>query len=154
MDDSREGLLQKHHNTFKKTLQRCLQAYHGKTVVFYSKEAVMACGSLGSWCAGLQQVFGKGSYSQVSSTDYILHILGTRVNGYKKVSEMDKYHSNSPFLGEFIRRRPNEFVLLEKGQAIDPNGTIHAFHPGTPVIGSNIGLSRNCDSRQATCICD
>ncbi|CAO3646956.1 unnamed protein product [Mucor fragilis] len=79
MDDSKETLLQNYHHIFEKTMQRCLQAHHRRTIVFYSRETVMAaCASLGSWYTGLQQVFGKGSYSQVSNTDYVLRFASSK----------------------------------------------------------------------------
>ncbi|CAO3647000.1 unnamed protein product [Mucor fragilis] len=124
MDDSKYTLLQNHRHIFEKTMQRCLQAHHGRTIVFYSRETVMAaCESLGGWCTGLQQVFGKGSYSQVSITDYVIQFLGFK----KKRFRVYKYHLNSLKRGNSIER-PYEFTILEKGHALDSSGTIHTFY--------------------------
>ncbi|CAO3647044.1 unnamed protein product [Mucor fragilis] len=128
MDDSKYSVLQNCRNIFEKTMQRCLEVHHGRTIVFYNREMVIAaCASLGSWCTGLQQVFGKGSYSQVSSTDYVLQFSGTQINGTEEGFEIYKYHSNSFKKGDFIER-PKEFVIPKKGQAVDPNGSTHAFY--------------------------
>ncbi|CAO3646984.1 unnamed protein product [Mucor fragilis] len=128
MDDSKDTLLQKRHHIFEKTMQRCLQAHHGRTIVFYSRETVMAaCESLGNWCTGLQQVFGKGPYSQVSSTDYVLKFSGEDIDETEEEFEMYRYHSNSLKKGDSFER-PNEFAILEKGHALDPGGLIHLFY--------------------------
>ncbi|CAO3646972.1 unnamed protein product [Mucor fragilis] len=150
MDDSKETLLQNYHHIFEKTMQRYLQAHHGSTVVFYSRETVMAaCESLGSWYTGLQQVFGKGPYSQVSSTDYLLRLEKPLTADANEKFDIYKYHSNSLKNGDSIER-PNEFAILEKGHALDSSGTIHTFYPNSNSGG--ITLRRNCDSRQAICI--
>jgi hypothetical protein len=129
MDDSKETLIQNQHHIFEMTMQRCLQAHHRRTIVFYSRETVMAAfASLGSWCTGLQQVFGKGSYSQVSSTDYVLKFLAHGMDDDKKKFTMCKYHSNSFKKADSIEK-PSEFVILEKGDALDLGGSfIHVFY--------------------------
>ena len=109
-----------------------------------------ACDTLGNWCAGLQQVFGKGSCSQVSSTDYVLKFESTQMLGGDEQFGMYKYHSNSLKKGDFIER-PNEFVILKKSQAVDPNGTIHVFYRRDST-SKDTSLRRNCGFRRAACI--
>ncbi|CAO3647040.1 unnamed protein product [Mucor fragilis] len=152
MNDSKETLIQNYHSIFEKTLQRCLQAHHGRTIVFYNREAVMACETLGIWCTGIQQVFGKGSYSQVSSTDYAIEFLGFGKDGTEKGFEMYKYHSNSLKKGDMIES-PNMFAILEKGQAVDSSGSTHVFYCEDFSVG-RISLRTNHDSRQPICIWD
>ncbi|GAN01400.1 hypothetical protein MAM1_0007c00833 [Mucor ambiguus] len=91
------------------------------------REAVVACQSLGSWCAGLQQVFGKGTYSQVSSTEYIIRFscYGTDYN--EEGFGLYKYHSDSLRESELIAAQ-NEFIILEKGHALDSRGSTHVFY--------------------------
>ncbi|GAN05975.1 hypothetical protein MAM1_0107c05451 [Mucor ambiguus] len=127
MDDSKERLVKDHHDVFKKAIQSCLKAHYRRTIIFYNREAVVACQSLGSWCSGLQQVFGKGTYSQVSSTDYILRFSSFGTDDNEEGFAMYKYHSDSLKQGEFIEK-PHEFVILEKGHALDPRGSIHVFY--------------------------
>ncbi|KAF1800253.1 CigB protein [Mucor lusitanicus] len=127
MDNSKDMLIQDFSGTFKKTIRSCLEAHHRRTIVFYDKEAVMACGALGSWCTDLQQIFGKGAYSQVSSTDYILRFSSAQGNGVDEKFGMFKYHNGSFMEGDFTER-PNEFVILKGGGALNPNGSIHAFY--------------------------
>ncbi|CAO3646980.1 unnamed protein product [Mucor fragilis] len=129
MDDSKETLLQNYRHIFEMTMQRCLQAHHRRTIVFYSRGTVMAaCVSLGSWYTGLQQVFGKGSYSQVSSTDYVIKFLAYGMDDDEKKVKMCKYHSTSFKKADSIEK-PSEFAILEKGKALDLGGSfIHAFY--------------------------
>ncbi|KAK4513168.1 uncharacterized protein ATC70_012963 [Mucor velutinosus] len=127
MDESREMIIQDHNDTFKKTMQSCLKAHSRRAAVFYGKEAVLACGSLGNWCTGLQQIFGKGSYSQVSSSGYLLRFSSLRMGGVDERFGLYNYHSNSLKQGDF-EGRPNEFVILEKGHTLDPNGSAYAFY--------------------------
>ncbi|GAN05981.1 hypothetical protein MAM1_0107c05457 [Mucor ambiguus] len=146
MDDSKETLVKDYHDDFKKAIQSCLKAHYKRTIIFYNREAVVACQSLGSWCSGLQQAFGKGTYSQVSSTDYILRFLSFGADRFKKGYEWYKYHSDSLKESELIAAQ-NEFIILEKGHALDSRGSTHVFYQRNHSMLS-IKLSKSCEIRR------
>lgn len=58
----------------KESIYRHLKVYQKRPVVFFGKEEVIACKSLGSWVSGVKQIFGNGGYLQISDTTYMIRL--------------------------------------------------------------------------------
>ncbi|KAL7320818.1 hypothetical protein PS15m_000668 [Mucor circinelloides] len=127
IDDSEQKIVQGENSIFRKIMQNCLEAHQKRPTVFYDKSTLMACGFMGSWCIGLQQILGKGPYVQVSSTDYVLKFSSNGVTDQDEKFGVYNYHANS-YKEDDSMRGPNEFVVLKKGQTLDSNGSIKAFY--------------------------
>ncbi|CEP19162.1 hypothetical protein [Parasitella parasitica] len=104
----------------KETIQKRLQVYQKKHAVFVGEQELVACESLGTWAIERKQILGKGSYVQLSDTNYTVR--------FRTHHEGDVYEYNG-FAFKKIKGAPgsSESIVLRQAEYLAQEGVYLSF---------------------------
>ncbi|KAI8645265.1 hypothetical protein BD408DRAFT_83617 [Parasitella parasitica] len=107
------------NSIMKEIIQRRLQIHRKKPVVFFGEQELAACMMLGEWAIEKKQILGKGSYSQLSNSNYLVkfHYFPGR---QKKMYECDRYSYK-------MAERNLESVVLKQHDCLGHEGVSTFF---------------------------
>ncbi|CEP17222.1 hypothetical protein [Parasitella parasitica] len=98
---------------FQESLNKYLQTHQRSIVVFLSREAVMACNTLGTW-RDKNQIFGRGDYTQLSSASFGIKYFAKDVVKQGSFSGMFEYDGTSYRKNKVVRGFPNLIILSKE----------------------------------------
>lgn len=95
---SKEIASNMYDSILKESIYRHLKVHQKRPAVFFSQEEVIDCKTLGNWISDVKQIFGRGSYLQLSDTRYMI-----------------RFRSNN-------KVENNDFIIFEKGDYLGHKG--------------------------------
>ena len=137
INDSKNVALNRVYSILKEATLKRLQVYQKRPAVFHGKKELVTCKLLGNWVNDVKQILGIGSYSQVSSTSYMVK-MGERFY------EVDDWFDCSPKFYEVSQIKQDcNFYILKKNDCLHQEGVIKrfiikAYYEHVPSLGKRL----------------
>lgn len=111
------------NTNFQDFVLKFLQGYQKNPTIFFNEEDLMACKSLGDWVSNKKQIFGKGSYTQLSSASYGIKFFAKDVVKHGSFNGMYEYDGTSYKKNRVVNAFPN-LIILSRNDFLTQDGSI------------------------------
>lgn len=114
----------KYHSNanFQDFVLKCLQVHQKSPAIFFGEEDLMASKFIGDWVSDKRQIFGKGSYTQLSSASYGIKFFAKDIVKHGSFNGMYEYDENSYKKNRVVNAFPN-LIILSRNDILTQDGS-------------------------------